>query len=122
MDNTLDSLTKTFDKLFLTTIQNILGNNIEVCKWSFVFTSVSVGISMLINSFYFIKINNENNIIKNKVNLLLNEQKVIIEGNISIYEIVKKNSLKINSISEKNKYLKNDSELCDYDFLYCDQT
>ena len=122
MDNTLDSLTKTFDKLFLTTIQNILGNNIEVCKWSFVFTSVSVGISMLINSFYFIKINNENNIIKNKVNLLLNEQKVIIEGNISIYEIVKKNSLKINSISEKNTSLKNNSELCDYDFLYCDQT
>ena len=53
---------------------------------------------------------------------MLNEQKVIIEGNTSIYEIVKKNSLKINSISEKNKYLKNDSELYDYDFFYCDQT
>ena len=61
-------------------------------------------------------------LINNKVNLLLNEQKVIIEGNISIYEIVKKNSLKINSISEKNTSLKNNSELCDYDFLYCDQT
>jgi len=122
MDNTLDSLTKSFDKLFLTTIQNILGTNVEVCKWSFVFTSVGVGISMLINSFYFIKINNENNIIKDKVNLLLNENKLLLENNITLNEILKNNNNKIISIFEKNASLKNDYEVCGYDFLYCDQT
>jgi hypothetical protein len=61
---TLDSLTKTFDNLFITTMQNILGTNIEICKWSFLFTSVGVGINVILNSFYFVKVSNENNILK----------------------------------------------------------
>ena len=44
--DTLDNLTKSFDKLFVTTVQNILGANIEICKWSFVFTSIGVGINV----------------------------------------------------------------------------
>jgi len=92
--DTLGNLTKSFDKLFVTTIQNILGSDIKICKWGFIFTSISIGVNVLINSFYFIKMNNENSIIKNKINLLLNENKVIIEGNITIYEIIKNNTKK----------------------------
>ena len=76
--DTLGNLTKSFDKLVVTTIQNILGSDIKICKLGFIFTSISIGVNVLINSFYFIKMNNENNIIKNKINLLLNENKVII--------------------------------------------
>lgn len=128
--DTLGNLTKSFDKLVVTTIQNILGSDIKICKLGFIFTSISIGVNVLINSFYFIKMNNENNIIKNKINLLLNENKVIIEGNITIYEIIKNNTKKIVSIientksentkSEKNTSLLNDIEVCDYDFLCCE--
>ena len=126
--DTVDSLTKSFDKLVVTTIQNILGNNLEVCKWSFVFTSIGIGINILLNSFYFMKINNENNIIKNKINLLINENKLILEGNITIYETIKNNTKKLDSLSIKNTDLLsiqntdllNDIEASDYDFLYCE--
>ena len=118
--DTVDSLTKTFDKLVVTTIQNILGNNLEVCKWSFVFTSIGIGINILLNSFYFIKMNNENNIIKNKINLLINENKLLLEGNITIYENIKTNTKKLDSLSIKNTDLLNDIESSDYDFLYCE--
>ena len=50
--DTIDTLTKTFDKLFVTTAQNILGSDIKTCKWSFIFTSIGIGLSMLINSYY----------------------------------------------------------------------
>ena len=89
---TLDNLTKSFDNLFMTTMQSILRTNIEVCKWSFLFTSVGVGINLLINSFYFNKLNNENNTLQTKINLLLNETKLISESNITIYEIIKRNT------------------------------
>jgi hypothetical protein len=122
MTTTLDNLTKSFDNLFVTTIQNILGTNIEVCKWSFLFTSVGVGINVIINSFYFVKVSNENNILKTKINLLANEQKVIIEGNITIYEFLKEN-IKYNNLFVENKTAsllvnecENDNE---YDFLHC---
>ena len=128
--DTLGNLTKSFDKLVVTTIQNILGSDIKICKLGFIFTSISIGVNVLINSFYFIKMNNENNIIKNKINLFLYENKVIIEGNITIYEIIKNNTKKIVSIientksentkSEKNTSLLNDIEVCDYDFLCCE--
>jgi hypothetical protein len=134
---TLDNLTKSFDKLVVTTIQNILGSDIKICKWGFIFTSIGIGINVLINSFYFIKMNYENNISKNKINLLLNENKIIIEGNITIYEIIKNNTKKIDSMSEITKnntkkidsmseitktekntnLLDDDIELCDYDFI-----
>jgi hypothetical protein len=126
MDNTLDALTKSFDKIFITTVQNILGSDIKVCKLSFIFTSIGIGLSVLINSFYLIKMNNENKLIKNKINLLLNEQKVIIDGNITIYDFITKN-IKNNNliISDNKKYLQeieNEkvTESEDYDFLYCD--
>jgi hypothetical protein len=114
----LDSLTKSFDKLFLTSIQNILGTNIEVCKWSFIITSIGVGINVFVNSFYFIKMNNENNTIKNKLNLLLNETKIIAESNVTIYEIIKKNSLKIDSVVENTKAKKNAELEDDMDCYY----
>ena len=117
--DTLDNLTKSFDKLFVTTVQNILGANIEICKWSFVFTSIGVGINVLINSFYFIKLNNENKILKNKIDLLLNKQKIIIEENTTIYEFVKNSNKKIESIVENNNttlQFKKD-ELEEYDVL-----
>lgn len=126
--DTIDTLTKTFDKLFVTTAQNILGSDIKICKWSFIFTSIGVGLSLLINSYYLIKIKNENNIIKNKINLLLNEQKIIIEGNVTIYDFIVKNIRTIKNtdlIINNKKYLqeienKKEPESEDYDFLYCD--
>jgi len=124
----LDSITKTFDKLFVITVQNIFGYDIKICKWSFLITAFGVGINILINSFYLIKITNENDKIKNKINLLLNEQKVIIEGNITIYEFIKEN-IKYNDLFVEDKPdsllvndcvndCENDCENdCDYDFL-----
>jgi hypothetical protein len=128
--DTIDTLTKSFDKLFVTTIQNILGSDIKACKWSFIFTSIGVGLSMLINSYYLIKINNENNLIKNKINMVLNEQKLIIEGNITIYDYITKNIKNTDLIFNDNKkYLQEmenekkseeDIETEGYDFLYCE--
>jgi CRISPR/Cas system CMR subunit Cmr4 (Cas7 group RAMP superfamily) len=127
---TLDSLTKSFDNLLITTLQNILRTNIEICKWSFLFTSIGVGINLLLNSFYFLKISNENNILKTKINLLINEQKVVIEGNITIYEFIKKNnlfvedktaSLLVNECendNENDNKNQNDNDN-EYDFLHC---
>ncbi len=122
---TLDTLTKSFDKLFITTAQNILGSDIKICKWSFIFTSIGVGLGLIINSFYFFKIHNENKLMKNKLDLLLNNQKVIIEGNITIYEYMKNNvkGLEI-TVHDKNIHLeereieKDDSECEGYDLLY----
>jgi len=122
---TLDTLTKSFDKLFITTAQNILGSDIKICKWSFIFTSIGVGLGLIINSFYFFKIHNENKLIKNKLDLLLNNQKVIIEGNITIYEHMKNNIKGVEiTVHDKNIHLeereieKDDSECEGYDLLY----
>lgn len=122
--DTLDTLTKSFDKLFITTIQNILGSDIKVCKWNFIFTSVGVGLGLLINSFYFFKMNNKNKLIKNKLDLLLNNQKVIMEENITIYNHIKNNMKGIEiTVHDKNVCLqerenKIDNEIEEYDFLY----
>ena len=123
--DTLDSLTKSFDKLFVTTIQNILGTDIKICKWSFIFTSIGVGLSMLTNSFYLMKINNENKLIKNKLDLLLNENKLMFEDSITIHNLIKQNAKNIEiTVHDKNVYLQknnNDNdEIESYDFLYCE--
>ena len=123
--DTFDSLTKSFDKLFVTTIQNILGAEIKICKWSFILTSIGVGINVLVNSFYFIKMNNENKLIKNKLDLLLNENKLMFEDNITIHEFIKKNIKGVEiTINDKNVYLQknenDDDEIESYDFLYCE--
>jgi hypothetical protein len=112
---TLDNLTKSFDNLCITTVQNILGTNIKICKWSFLFTSVGVGINLLINSFYFNRLNNENNTLKTKINLLLNETKVINESNITICELLKRNTLKIDLVIENTKSVKDNDSLIDDD-------
>lgn len=122
--DTLDTLTKSFDKLFITTAQNILGSDIKICKWCFFFTSIGVGINMLINSFYLFRMNNENKLIKNKLDLILREQKVIIEGNITTYDYIKNNmkGLEI-TVHDKNIHLEKcetDNEIEGYDFLYCE--
>lgn len=121
--DTFDSLTKSFDKLFVTTIQNILGAEIKICKWSFILTTIGLGINVLFNSFYFIKMNNENKLIKNKLDLLLNENKLMFEDNITIHEFIKKNIKGVEiTINDKNVYLQkneNDNdEIESYDFLY----
>jgi hypothetical protein len=131
--DTIDTLTKSFDKLFVTTAQNILGSDIKFCKIGFIFTSIGIGLSLLINSFYLIKMKNENNLIKNKLNLLLNEQKFIMEGNLTIYDFITKNIKNIKNtdliISDNKKYLQEienekkpqeDIETDGYDFLYCE--
>jgi hypothetical protein len=123
--DTLDSLTKSFDKIFVTTIQNILGTDIKICKWSFIFTSIGVGLSMLTNSFYLMKINNENKLIKNKLDLLLNENKLMFEDSITIHNLLKQNAKNIEiTVHDKNVYLQknnNDNdEIESYDFLYCE--
>ena len=124
--DTFEALTKSFDKLFITTAQNILGSDIKNCKWCFLFTSVGVGINIIINSFYFFKMNNENKLIKNKLDLLLNNQKIIIEGNITIYEHMKNNVKGVEiTVHDKNIHLEererekeNDNECEGYDLLY----
>jgi hypothetical protein len=121
--DTFDSLTKSFDKLFVTTVQNILGAEIKICKWSFMLTTIGVGINVLFNSFYFIKMNNENKLIKNKLDLLLNQNKLMFEDNITIHEFIKKNIKGVEiTINDKNVYLQkneNDNdEIESYDFLY----
>ena len=75
-----------------------------------------------------IKINNENNILKSKINLLLNENKLINENNITIYEILKKNTLKTDMLKtdmlktdliiENKKILLNEYQELDYEYLY----
>jgi hypothetical protein len=114
----------TLDKLFITTAQNIIGSNIKICKWSFIFTSIGVGINILLNSFYFTKINNENKMLKNKLDALLNEQKVMIESNITIYDFIKKNLKSVEiTVHDKNVSLQEkiiDNEVEGYDFLYYD--
>jgi len=116
----MDSI-DTLTKIFVTSAQNILGSDIKLCKLSFMFTSIGVGLSILINSFYLIKIKNENKLIKNKVNLLLNEQKLIIEGNITIYDFITKNIIDNKKcLHEKEKETEKDSETESYDFLYCE--
>lgn len=124
--DTLDTLTKSFDKLFITTVQNMLGADIKICKWSFIVTSIGVGLSMLVNSFYLFKMNNENKLIKNKLDVLLNENKLIIEDNITIHNFIKKNIKGIEiTVNDKNVYLQenkneNNNEIEGYDFLYCE--
>jgi uncharacterized membrane protein YgaE (UPF0421/DUF939 family) len=124
--DTLDTLTKSFDKLFITTVQNILGADIKICKWSFIVTSIGVGLSMIVNSFYLFKMNNENKLIKNKLDVLLNENKLILEDNITIHDFIKKNIKGIEiTVNDKNVYLQeskneNNNEIEGYDFLYCE--
>jgi len=122
--DTFGTLTNSIDKLFITTIQNILGSDIKVCKWNFIFTSFGVGLGLFINSFYFFKIHNENKLIQTKLDLLLNNQKVIIEGNITIYDHIKNNmkALEI-TLHDKNIHLEeikkdNDVEYKGFDLLY----
>ena len=105
-----DSLKNSFDKLFMITAQNVLGTNVEVCKWSFLFIAFGVAI----NSYYLIKMSNDINISKTKINLLLNETKLITEGNITIYEIIKSNSNNLD-LSIENKKSEKDTDLLDYD-------
>ena len=123
--DTIDTLTKTFDKLFVTSVQNILGSDIKICRWSFIFTSIGVGINILLNSFYFIKMNNENKLLKNKLDTIINEQKFIIEGNITIYDFIKKNLKSVEiPVHDKNIRLQEkekDTEIEGYDFLYCEE-
>jgi hypothetical protein len=130
---TIDTLTKSFDKIFVTTIQNIVGSDIKICRWSFIFTSIGIGINILLNSFYFVKMNNENKMLKNKLDLILNEQKFIMEGNLTIYDFITKNNENIKNtdliINDNKKYLQKmenekkseeDIETEGYDFLYCE--
>ena len=131
--DTIDTLTKSFDKIFVTTIQNIVGSDIKICRWSFIFTSIGIGINILLNSFYFVKMNNENKMLKNKLDLILNEQKFIMEGNLTIYDFITKNNENIKNtdliINDNKKYLQKmenekkseeDIETEGYDFLYCE--
>ena len=70
---------------------------------------------LLINSFYFNRLNNENNTLKTKINLLLNETKVINESNITICELLKRNTLKIDLVIENTKSVKDNDSLIDDD-------
>jgi len=116
--DTIDTLTKSFDKLFVTTAQNIIGSDIKVFKWTFVFTSVGIGINILLNSYYFTKISEQNKMFKNKLDLILNEQKVVIEGNITIYDCIKNIKHITQPPEEINLLLQiNENEIEGYNFL-----
>ena len=107
-----DSLKNSFDKLFMITAQNVLGKNVEVCKWSFLFIAFGVAI----NSYYLIKMSNDTNILNTKINLLLNKTTIIYESNITIYDIIKKISINLD-LSIENKKSEKDDDLLDYDSI-----
>lgn len=124
LEDILYNFTKSFDKLFIATAQNILGSDVKICKWCFLFTSIGVGINIVTNSLYYYKMNNESKLIKNKLDLLLNNQKIIMEENITIYEHIKTNLKGIEiTVHDKNIHLEEikkekDGEYEGYDLLY----
>jgi len=99
------------DKLFVSTIHDILGTNIKIYKWSIFFTSIGVGINLFLNSFIFIKNDDENNIFQNKITLLLDE------NNIFMNENIQKINKKLDLIIDLEKASKNISQIVDHDNL-----
>ena len=92
------------DKMFILTVQNTIGKHLKICKWSVMFSFVGITINLFFNSFIFIKIKNENELLNQKVKLLLNETNLIVENNISINENIKSINKNLISIIEFKKF------------------
>jgi hypothetical protein len=91
------------DKMFILTVQNI-GKNLKICKWSIMFSFVGITINLFLNSFIFIKIKNENELLNQKMKILLNETNLIVQNNISINENIKSINKNLISMIEFKKF------------------
>ena len=92
------------DKMFTLTVQNMVGTHLNICKWTFMFSFVGITINLFFNSFMFIKIKNENELLNQKIKLLLNETNLIVENNININENIKSINKNLISIIEFKKF------------------
>ena len=92
------------DKMFTLTVQNMVGKHLNICKWTFMFSFVGITINLFFNSFMFIKIKNENELLNQKIKLLLNETNLIVENNININENIKSINKNLISIIEFKKF------------------
>ena len=92
------------DKMFILTVQNTIGKHLKICKWSVMFSFVGITINLFFNSFMFIKIKNENELLNQKIKLLLNETNLIVQNNISINESIKSINKNLISIIEFKKF------------------
>lgn len=92
------------DKMFILTVQNMVGKHLKICKWSVMFSFVGITINLFFNSFIFIKIKNEHELLNQKIKLLLNETNLIVENNISINENIKSINKNLISIIEFKKF------------------
>lgn len=92
------------DKMFILTVQNTIGKHLKICKWSIMFSFVGITINLFFNSFIFIKIKNENELLNQKIKLLLNETNLIVQNNISINENIKSINKNLISIIEFKKF------------------
>jgi hypothetical protein len=88
------------DKMFILTVQNMVGKHLKICKWSVMFSFFGITINLFLNSFIFIKIKNENELLNQKIKLLLNETNSILQTNVSIHENIKNINKNIISINE----------------------
>jgi hypothetical protein len=92
------------DKMFILTVQNTIGKHLKICKWSVMFSFVGITINLFFNSFIFIKIKNENELLNQKIKLLLNETNLIVENNININENIKSINKNLISIIEFKQF------------------
>ena len=92
------------DKMFTLTVQNMVGKHLNICKWTFMFSFVGITINLFFNSFIFIKIKNENELLNQKMKILLNETNLIVQNNISINENIKSINKNLISIIEFKKF------------------
>lgn len=92
------------DKMFILTVQNTIGKHLKICKWSIMFSFVGITINLFFNSFIFIKIKNENELLNQKMKILLNETNLIVQNNISINENIKSINKNLISIIEFKKF------------------
>ena len=92
------------DKMFILTVQNTIGKHLKICKWSIMFSFVGITINLFFNSFIFIKIKNENELLNQKMKILLNETNLIVQNNISINENIKSINTNLISLIEFKKF------------------
>jgi hypothetical protein len=91
------------DKMLIKTIQNILGANLKTCKWSFIITTIGIGVNICLNTFIFNKINNQNEVFNKKIGLIFNEIKIMHENNKNINENINKSNKNLDLLLDEQQ-------------------